>query len=171
VSHYVDKVTYTGKGKKRKKVTRKVPVYETVYVENLVRGTETFIWTASENSHKEQMVIGEFTSEGEEGIEVPEDDPAINALKLLYTKKYFVNSLRLAELVQKELSTSGRPNRGVKQRNDVGIWVLHATGMPSILVETGFVSNQAEIVSNITAALKQYITQDSKSPITTGNPR
>lgn len=175
VSHYEDKVTWTGKGSKKKKVIKKVPVYETVYVHNHVRGTETFIWTASENAHKEQMVIGEFASEGEDGLEIPEDDPAINALKLIYTKKYFVNSLRLAELVQKEFATSGRPDRGVKQRNDKGIWVLHATGMPSILVEAGFISNkeeeeymmseegQSEIVNNLTSALKQYITQTQET--------
>jgi N-acetylmuramoyl-L-alanine amidase len=186
VSHYEDKVTYTGKGSKKKKVIKKVPVYETVYVHNHVKGTETYIWTASENSHKEQMVIGEFAPEDGEGVEVPEDDPAINALKLIYTKKYFVNSLRLAELVQKEFATSGRPNRGVKQRNDKGIWVLHATGMPSILVEAGFISNkeeeeymmsdegQAEITNNITAALKQYVTQPAAKPaaqVTTGLPK
>ncbi len=176
VSHYVDRVTYTGKGSKKKKVVKKVPVYETVYVHNHVKGTETYIWTAKENEHKTQMVIGEFESEGDdEGVEIPVDDPAINALKLIYTKKYFVNSLRLAELVQKEFATSGRPNRGVKQRNDKGIWVLHATGMPSILVETGFISNkeeeeymmseegQAEITTNIVTALKQYVTQDPKA--------
>jgi N-acetylmuramoyl-L-alanine amidase len=58
----------------------------------------------------------------------------------------------------------------VKQRNDVGIWVLHATGMPSVLVEAGFISNrdeekymnsedgQKEIVQNITNAVKNYLT-------------
>lgn len=177
ISHYENRVTYQGKGSKKKKVIKKVPVYETVYVHNHVRGTETYIWTAAENSHKEQMVIGEFAHDDSVGVEIPEDDPAINALKLIYTKKYFVNSLRLAELVQKEFATSGRPNRGVKQRNDKGIWVLHATGMPSILVEAGFISNkeeeeymmseegQAEIVNNLTSALKQYITQPAAKPV------
>jgi N-acetylmuramoyl-L-alanine amidase len=100
---------------------------------------------------------------------IPENDPVINALKLVYTKKYFANSLRLAELVQQEFTTSGRVNRGVKQRNEKGIWVLHATGMPSILVEIGFITNkeeeeyinsedgQNEIAANITEAVKKYI--------------
>jgi N-acetylmuramoyl-L-alanine amidase len=50
----------------------------------------------------------------------------------------------------------------------VGIWVLQAVAMPSILVETGFISNpaeedyinsekgQTEIARCITQALKRY---------------
>ena len=96
------------------------------------------------------------------------NDPVVNALKLVYAKKYFAKSLQLAEFIQQEFEKSGRINRGVKQRNEKGIWVLHATGMPSILVETGFISNkeeeqfllstdgQAEISGNITNAVKNY---------------
>jgi len=167
-----DEKTVTKKVKGKKKLVKvKVPIYESFYVPNAAKGTETFIWTAKENSHKEQMVgdHAEFAAEGDSGIVVPENDPVINALKLVYTKKYFVNSLRLADLVQQEFTASGRVNRGVKQRNDVGIWVLHATGMPSVLVEIGFISNkeeeeyinseagQAEIVDDIAAAVKKYI--------------
>ncbi|MBD0332791.1 MAG: N-acetylmuramoyl-L-alanine amidase, partial [Chitinophagaceae bacterium] len=159
------KVSYVGKGRKRRKVKTKIPVYQPYYVVNETSGTETYIWTAKENSHKEQVVgvQDEFAGgESSEGITVPENDPVIQAMKLLYAKKYFKNSLRLADLVQTEFEKSGRINRGVKQRNEKGIWVLHATGMPSILIETGFISNkeeeeylnsekgQNEVVQNIT---------------------
>jgi N-acetylmuramoyl-L-alanine amidase len=169
---YDEKETYVGKGKKKKKKIVKVPVYESFYVANPSKGTETFIWTAKENSHKEQLVGNSAEFEGYEGdssISVQENDPVINALKLVYTKKYFLNSLRLAEMVQEEFTRAGRVNRGVKQRNDVGIWVLHATGMPSILVEAGFISHkeeeeymnseegQNEVVQNVLAAVKRYI--------------
>lgn len=172
VAGYSDKEVYVGKGKKRRKVTRQVPVYETVYVTNQSKGTETFIWTASENSHKEQLVAdnAEFASFEEDGESVPqENDPVFNALKLIYTQKYFKKSLKLAELVQQEFEKRGRINRGVKQRNEKGIWVLHATGMPSILVEAGFISNkeeeiymnsgqgQDEIVTDIVNAIKAYL--------------
>ena len=167
---YTEKVSYVGK-KKRKKVTR-VPVYESFYVLNESKGTETFIWTAAENSHKGQFVgeNGEFSGNAEDSAVVMQDnDPVMNALKLVYTKKYFLNSLHLATMVQQEFVKAGRVDRGVKQRNDVGIWVLHATGMPSILVETGFISNKAEeqymnseagqeeIVQNIIAAIEKYM--------------
>lgn len=172
ITGYDEKETYVGKGKKKKKRIVKVPVYESFYVTNHAKGTETFIWTAKENSHKEQLVgdNAEFaSSEGDSTMVMEENDPVINALKLVYTKKYFLNSLRLADLVQQEFTKAGRINRGVKQRNDVGIWVLHATGMPSVLVEAGFISNkeeeeymnseagQTEIVKNITEAIRQYI--------------
>lgn len=181
---YNEKVTTTGKGKKKKKVVKKIPIYESYYVKNEASGTETFIWTAKENAHKGQMVNAEFSSEEDSTIVIPENDPVINALKMIYTKKYFLNSFRLADLVQKEFEKRGRINRGVKQRNEKGIWVLHATGMPSILIETGFISNkeeeeylnsnegQDEIVKDITNALKNYIVllQNSKTPATTEVP-
>ncbi len=44
-----------------------------------------------------------------------------------------------------------RVSRGVKQRNEKGIWVLQATGMPSVLIETGFVTHTEE---------EQYIISD-----------
>jgi N-acetylmuramoyl-L-alanine amidase len=171
-----EKVSYKGKGKKKKKVITRIPVYQPYYVVNEASGTETYIWTAKESEHKGQMVASEFSSEDDSTITIPENDPVLNALKLIYTKKYFGNSLRLADLVQQEFEKTGRINRGVKQRNEKGIWVLHATGMPSILIETGFISNkeeekyltsdagQQEIVDDIAAAVKKYITQQEAAP-------
>jgi N-acetylmuramoyl-L-alanine amidase len=172
---YNYKTSFTGKGKKKKKVTKKIPVYESYYVDNKVTGTETYIWTAKENSHKTEMVNTEFSGEGDDEEGVPENDPAINALKLIYIKKYFQNSLKFADLVQDEFKNSGRTNRGVKQRNEKGIWVLHATGMPSVLVEIGFISNkeeeeylnsekgQNEIVEDIANGVDRYIIGMMKS--------
>lgn len=95
---------------------------------------------------------------------------------LIYAQNYFRKSLTLADYIQEEFKDAGRVDRGVKQRNDKGIWVLQATAMPSILVEIGFISNieeekyitskkgQDEIVKNIFTAFKKYKEkQDSKS--------
>lgn len=169
IAGYTESETYTGKGKKRHKVTVKVPEYETVFVPNEVKGTETYIWTAAENLHKGQLVgeNAEFATM-EDDSTLQDNDPVLNALKLIYTQKYFKKSLKLAELVQGEFEKRGRVNRGVKQRNEKGIWVLHATGMPSILVEAGFISNkeeetymnseqgQEEIVTDIINAIKTF---------------
>ena len=58
------------------------------------------------------MVKGEFSSgEKDSAIVVPENDPTIKALSLLYTKKFFKNSYQLAELVQEEFTKRGRINR------------------------------------------------------------
>ncbi|MBA2745777.1 MAG: N-acetylmuramoyl-L-alanine amidase [Flavisolibacter sp.] len=169
---YDEKISYRGTGKKKRKIVTKIPIYETFWVHNHAKGTETFIWTAKESAHKGKMVgdHSEFASYADDSsIIMPENDPVINAMKLVYTKKYFLKSLKLAELVQHEFENTGRINRGVKQRNDIGIWVLHATGMPSILVEAGFITNkeeeeymnssegQEEIVNSISNAVKKYL--------------
>ena len=104
----------------------------------------------------------------------------MKAFQLLYAKKYFESSLHFANLIEAEFVKEGRFSRGVKQRNDKGIWVLQATGMPSVLVETGFISDkdeeeyldsekgQNEIVSNITDALANYIASKEKAPASSG---
>jgi N-acetylmuramoyl-L-alanine amidase len=168
---YRNKVVYTGKGKKRRKKTVKEPIYENYYVENKRIGTETYIWAADRSEAKST-----FIETGEEGGENVED--SLNILDLnspeariraqLYTKLYFRNSYTFAKFVEEEFKKAGRLSGGVKQRNEKGIWVLQATGMPSILVETGFITNkkeeeylnsedgQQEIVENIMGALERY---------------
>ena len=133
---------YVGKGKKR----RKVRTYRTYYTPNPAKGTETYIWAADESGHKTDMIKPEDEfGETDSTITMPEiNDPVMKAFQLLYAKKYFENSLQFANMIEAEFIKSGRTSRGVKQRNDVGIWVLHATGMPSVLVETGFISDKEE---------------------------
>lgn len=159
---------YVGKGKKR----RKVPTYRTWYTPNPAHGTETFVWAVDRNEAKgDAMKAEDMYGEDDSTIVAPdENDPVIKALRLLYAKKFFKNSVTLADLVEKEFVASGRFSRGVKQRNEAGIWVLQATGMPSILVECGFMSQreeedylnsekgQEEICASITNAVKNYIT-------------
>ncbi len=176
VSHYVNK---TRKVKVKKKwVTRtvKVPVYETYWKENLVKGTETYVWAVGKNDEKVNSMSKNPDEEeyGEQDsaitIELPNPkDPVEKARMLLYTHNYFKKSLQFADLIEKGFQDQNRVNRGgVKQRNNKGIWVLQATGMPSVLIEMGFISNreeekyinsesgQKEIVKNILSALKVY---------------
>lgn len=60
----------------------------------------------------------------------------------MYQNAYLSQSLLLAEKVEKQfMHTAKRKSRGVKQ---AGFLVLRAATMPSVLVETGFLSNSIE---------------------------
>ncbi len=165
---------YVGKGSKRKRV----PAYRTTYTPNPVKGTETYIWAADESGSKERhisMSSEDIGGETDSTIVEPDmNDPVMKAMQLLYAKKFFENSLVFADFIEQEFTRQGRESRGVKQRNHRGIWVLHATGMPSVLVETGFIGTeeeylnsdlgQDEIVTNVTDALRNYIGFVEKKP-------
>ncbi|RYF96218.1 MAG: N-acetylmuramoyl-L-alanine amidase, partial [Chitinophagaceae bacterium] len=167
---YRKQVYYTGKGKKRRKRIRNVPRYSSYYTANPSRGTETYIWAADRAGAKGDYVSERLSETVNEGKEYAPDlnDPVFRAQSLLWTKRYFDKSLLLANLVEAEFVKEGRASRGVKQRNEKGIWVLQATAMPSILVETGFISHksdedylnsrkgQDEIAKNILSAIRKY---------------
>ena len=72
------------------------------------------------------------------------DSPEAKIMASLRTKKYFNQSLSIATIIEEEFKKGGRQSFGVKQRNHTGIWVLQATNMPSILVETGFICTPEE---------------------------
>jgi N-acetylmuramoyl-L-alanine amidase len=111
------------------------------------------------------------------------NDPEFKAKSLLWTKRYFTKSMLLATLVQEEVARTGRLNRGVKQRNEKGIWVLQATAMPSILVETGYITHssdeaylnsnkgQIEMASAIVKAVKRYRAAGTAQPVSQAIPK
>jgi N-acetylmuramoyl-L-alanine amidase len=161
------------KGKKTYKKTTYQYQYENVWVENKAKGTETYLWAVNKNDSKINSVSKNNDYSGEidstSTLTLPDpSDPNEKVRMLIYAKNYFTKSLNLATYIQEEFKDAGRIDRGVKQRNDKGIWVLQATAMPSILVEIGFISNkeeeeyitseagQKEIVANIFTALKKY---------------
>lgn len=68
--------------------------------------------------------------------------PQSHILFSLYQSAHIVNSIRFAQKVDKQLRTTvGRPSRGVKQ---AGFLVLWKSTMPSVLIESGFLTNRAE---------------------------
>ena len=169
---------WVGKGKKR----RKVQTSRYYSTPNPAHGTETFIWAADRSQDKSGTITpdDEF-GEDDSTIVIPDiNDPVMKAFQLLYAKKYFESSLHFANLIEAEFVKEGRFSRGVKQRNDKGIWVLQATGMPSVLIEPGFISDkeeeeyldsekgQTEIVHNIMDALANYIASKEKAPASSG---
>ena len=176
---------YTGKGKKKRKVSRKVPQYRYWTTPNLAHGTETYIWAVGKNDAKVGAVnkntedYGEIDSTSTLALPDP-SDPAEKARMLIYAQNFFKKSLQLADLVEKEFTATGRFSRGVKQRNHTGIWVLQATGMPSILVELGFLSDeedekylnsengQEEMVEDLVNAFRTYKQKIESKSISNG---
>jgi N-acetylmuramoyl-L-alanine amidase len=171
---YRNVVSYVGKGKKRRKVTKKVPRYRYYTTPNPAKGTETYIWGAHKNEDKEVAMRENASMLGEENYrekygDVDPNSPDFVALSLLKTKQFFKYSASLASMVEEQFAKVGRSSHGQKQRQ-VGIWVLQATAMPSVLVETGYITNkeeedylnsesgQQEISECIINALRSYIT-------------
>ena len=167
-----NRTVYVGRGSKRHKKTIREPIYETYTVKNNEHGTETYIWAADRTGFKKDAIQSTGESSGEEVSdstnELDLNSPEAIIRAQLYEKKFFAKSLLLATMVEDEFAKGGRYSHGVKQRNEKGIWVLQATGMPSILVETGYVTQteeeeylnsekgQDEIVSQIVNAIKRY---------------
>lgn len=148
VTGYKNVTYYTGKGKNRKKKTKKAPVYRHWTTPNPAKGAETYICGAHKNDDKELAVRENAPMLQEENFkesygDIDPNSPEFIALSLLKTKQYFKRSTTLAGFVQDEFAKVGRVDRDVRQRQ-VGIWVLQATAMPSILVETGYITNRAE---------------------------
>lgn len=146
---YKTEIYYTKKGKKKIKHTRKVPRYRYYEVPNTSeRGTQTYIWGAHKGEAKEVAVrenapmFAEYNYKEKYG-EVDVNSPEFIALSLAKTLQFQRRSSTLANLVEQEFLKAGRVSGGPKQRQ-VGIWVLQATAMPSVLVETGFITNPQE---------------------------
>jgi len=170
---YRTETYYTKKGGKRIKHTRKVPRYHYYEVPNTnEKGTQTYIWGAHKGEDKEIAVRENAPMFAEENYkekygEIDVNSPEFVALSLAKTLQFQRRSSTLANMVEQEFSKAGRVSGGPKQRQ-VGIWVLQATAMPSVLVETGFITNpqeedylnstkgQDEIARCITNALKEY---------------
>jgi N-acetylmuramoyl-L-alanine amidase len=159
---------WVGKGKRRKKV----PTYEYYWVKNTRIGTGSYIWKADRNVFKGNAINQREENAGEDmgdstSTAFDMTSPEAKMRAQLYEKKFFANSALFATLVENEFVKAGRHSDGVMQR-DEGIQVLQATGMPSVLIETGFLSNQEEeeylnsedgqneVVRNIVDALKRY---------------
>jgi N-acetylmuramoyl-L-alanine amidase len=171
---YKTEVYYTGKGKKRRKHTKKVAKYRYYDVPNTsAKGTQTYIWGAHKSEDKEVAVRENAPMLAEDNYkekygDIDPNSPEFVALSLVKTKQFGKRSVTLAEMVEEQFSKVGRISGGPHQRQ-VGIWVLQATAMPSILVETGFITNpqeedylnseagQNEIAQCITNALKNYV--------------
>ena len=174
------KVTTKGKGKKKKKIrtpyTVTEPLYEYFKLPLKRNGTSVWIFAAHKTSDKLKAIMKEEGSDEEYDVETGQDSsfapidftsPEGRAIAQVYAKRYQEKSDRIASYVNEEVEKTNRPALGVNQRQK-GIWVLQATNMPAILVETGFINNpedeiylnseegQQELAEVITAAVIRY---------------
>jgi N-acetylmuramoyl-L-alanine amidase len=146
LQNYKTVTYYSGKGKKRKKLTKKVPVYRNWTTPNPRYGTSTYVFAADRIDEKASGILDDERFESEsEVVDVPDpQSPEAMIKSRLWSQKFFKGSVRLASMIESEFTEAGRKSLGVLQRNEKGIWVLQATNMPAVLVETGFITNQEE---------------------------
>ena len=138
------------------------PAYGTeTYVMGLHKDKSNFELAKRENS---VILMDENYEQRYEGF-----DPSSPESYILFTlsqNAYQESSLKFAQKVEDQFkSKAGRYSRGVKQ---AGFLVLWRTTMPSVLIETGFLSNSKEetflsssngqdlIASGIYRAFKEY---------------
>lgn len=144
VTGYKSVPYYKGKGSKRKKYYRKVPIYATS--PNPANGTSTYVWAADRSDEKAKGIIEDERYESSaEVMDIPDVNSPEGLIKArLWSQKFFKNSVKLASMIEDEFVTVGRKSMGVLQRNHMGIWVLQATNMPAVLIETGFITDKEE---------------------------
>jgi N-acetylmuramoyl-L-alanine amidase len=123
-----------------KKKKKEVCNSETMGVESWVMGLHKSDENLEVAKRENEVVLFEkdYTKEYE-GFDP--NSPEADIIFSLYQNTFLEQSLRMASLVQQEMKVAGRPLRGVKQ---AGFLVLFKTYMPSILIETGFLSNAEE---------------------------
>jgi N-acetylmuramoyl-L-alanine amidase len=149
-----------------------------------IRGTETYIMGLAKDEQNLEVAIKEnevILLEDDFSTKYEGFDPKSTESYIMFTSMQNIfqeQSTGLASNVQSQFkSRAGRIDRGVKQ---AGFWVLYMTTMPSVLIETGFITNSDEekylvskegqdfIASAIFRAARDYINDvDKKSNIST----
>lgn len=106
--------------------------------------------------------------DNKDNSELNPTDPASIILLNAFKEKYRKQSLRFANLVNDEFINDGRRSEGVREQS---VHVLARSGMPSVLVEMGYINHpeeeqylsseegQDEIVAALIRAIKAYKSQ------------
>lgn len=109
-------------------------------------GTETFVLGLHKTESQQKIAERENSSiflEDDKGEKYKDFDMSPDAIisRQIQLSVYLDQSISFASKLQAEFAKIGRYNRGVKQ---AGFLVLYKTTMPSVLIETGFLTNPAE---------------------------
>ena len=106
-------------------------------------GTETYVLGLHKTDEQEEIAARENSV-----IELEENKskyykitPEKLIARTMQLSAYLNQSISFASEIQKEFKKIGRKDRGVKQ---AGFVVLYKTTMPSVLIETGFLTNAKE---------------------------
>ncbi|MBU3659890.1 MAG: N-acetylmuramoyl-L-alanine amidase [Flavobacteriales bacterium] len=109
-------------------------------------GTETYVLGLHRTEAQQKVMEREnsiIALEDDKGAKYKDFDMSPDAIiaKQLQGAVYLNHSILFAENLQREFKKIGRYDRGVKQ---AGFLVLYKTTMPSVLIETGFLTNPTE---------------------------
>jgi N-acetylmuramoyl-L-alanine amidase len=148
-----------------------------------VAGTETYIMGIAKDQQNLEVAMKEnevIYLEDDFSTKYEGFDPKSEVSYIMFTvrqKEFQSQSTLLASMIQTQFREAAeRRDRDVKQ---AGFWVLYTTTMPSVLVETGFITNPAEekfllskqgqdyLASAIYRACRQYINDIDKRSIIT----
>ena len=109
-------------------------------------GTETYVLGLHRTEAQQKVAEREnsiIALEDDKGVKYNQIDLSTDAIiiRQLQLKVFLDHSILFAEKLQREFKNFGRYDRGVKQ---AGFLVLYKTTMPSVLIETGFLTNPNE---------------------------
>ena len=150
-----------------------------------IHGTETYIMGLAKDEQNLEVAMKENEAillENDHSTKYEGFDPKSPESYIMFTLMQNIfqeQSTGLASKIQSQFKEKiNRTDRGVKQ---AGFWVLFMTTMPSVLIETGFITNPAEekflnsktgqdyLASSIFRACRDYISDiESKSVILSG---
>ncbi|MFT7345247.1 MAG: N-acetylmuramoyl-L-alanine amidase [Lentimonas sp.] len=110
------------------------------------KGTETFVLGLHKTESQQKIAERENATiyfEEDNGAKYKNFDLSPDAIiaRQIQLSVFLDQSISFATKLQGEFSAIGRYDRGVKQ---AGFLVLYKTTMPSVLIETGFLTNPAE---------------------------
>jgi N-acetylmuramoyl-L-alanine amidase len=109
-------------------------------------GTETYVLGLHRTESQQKVAERENSTiylEDDKGAKYKDFDMSPDALiaRQIQLSVFLDQSINFADKLQKEFKRIGRYDRGVKQ---AGFLVLYKTTMPSVLIETGFLTNPDE---------------------------